>query len=253
MLEHKAALSVVIITKNEEARLLAALESVSWADEVIVLDDESADNTRRLAEDFGCRVIKRKMDIEGIHRNYGYAQAKNEWVLSLDADERVTAELKEEIIKILEEGADCNVFSMPFRNFIGDYWIRWGGWYPAYKDRLFRKGHFRYEEAGVHPRVFYDGKCGRLKGDILHYSYRNFSDFMAKLNALTTLEAKKWVDDKRRMSFGRAAWRAIDRFYRRYYSKKGRRDGFAGFMVAVFAGLYQIISYAKYWEIKKNS
>ncbi len=252
MLEHKAPLTVVIITKNEETKLMPALLSVKWADEVIVLDDESTDNTCKIAQDFGAKVIKRKMDNEGKHRNFGYSQAKNEWVLSLDADERVTPELGEEIVKMINEGTDCIVFAVPLRNFIGDYWVKWGGWYPAYKDRLFKKGRFQYEEVGVHPRVFYDGKCGRLKSDVIHLSYRDFSDFLNKTNRLTTLEAQKWFNDKRRMGFGRALWRAGDRFYRYYFSKKGRKDGFVGFMIAVFAALYQIMSYAKYWELKRR-
>jgi len=252
MLEHKALLTVVIITKNEESRLLPALESVSWADEVIVLDDESTDSTCKLAEDFGARVIKRKMDVEGVHRNFGYAQAKNDWVLSLDADERVTLELRDEIIGLFKNGFTTTGYNIPRRNYIGDYWVRYGGWYPSGQMKLFRKDKFKWEEVEVHPRAFLTGgAAGHLKGDIIHFSYRDFSDFLAKLNKQTTWEAKKWVDDKRLMSLGKAMWRAIDRFYRSYYSKKGKQDGFVGFMVAVFAGLYQIISYAKYWEMKE--
>jgi glycosyltransferase involved in cell wall biosynthesis len=250
MLERKAPLTVVIITKNEEKRIKACLESIAWADEAVVVDDESADATCRIAEEFGARVIKRRMDVEGRHRNFAYSQAKNEWVLSLDADERVSPELKGEIIKILNEGTDCAFFAIPLRAYIGNYWIRYGGWYPGYKDRLFKKGHFWYEEAGVHPRPFHKGKRGILKGDIFHYSYRNFADFLAKLNKLTTLEAEKWVQDRRGMSFFKALWRAVDRFYRTYHSKKGKKDGFVGFMVAFFAAMYQILSYAKYWELK---
>jgi len=253
MLEHKTPVTVMIMTKNEEAKLGECLQSVSWADEIIVLDDESTDKTCAIAEGFGARVIKRKMDLEGIHRNFGYAQAKNEWVLSLDADERVTPELGEEIVKTINEGIDCNVFAIPLRNYIGDYWIKHGGWYPAYKDRLFKKEHFRYEEVGVHPRVFYDGERGVLKSDIIHLSYRDFSDFLNKSNRLTTLEAQKWFEDGRPMGFGRALWRAGDRFFRSYFGKNGRKDGFIGFMIAFFAAFYQIMSYAKYWELKNKN
>ena len=251
MLEHKAPLSVVIITKNEEARLKPCLESVSWADEVIVLDDESIDNTCKTAQDFGARVIKRRMDVEGRHRNFGYSQAKNDWVLSLDADERVTPELRDEIIELLKKGPDTMGYNIPRRNYIGDYWVRYGGWYPAAQMKLFRKDKFKWEEVEVHPRAFLQGVAGFLKNDIIHYSYRDFSDFLNKINKQTTWEAKKWIDDRRPMGLAKAAWRAIDRFYRTYYSKQSKKDGFVGFMVAFFAGLYQIISYAKYWEMKQ--
>jgi len=192
MLEHKVPLTVVIITKNEESRLLPALESVSWADEVIVLDDESTDSTCKLAEDFGARVIKRKMDVEGVHRNFGYAQAKNDWVLSLDADERVTLELRDEIIGLFKNGFTTTGYNIPRRNYIGDYWVRYGGWYPSGQMKLFRKDKFKWEEVEVHPRAFLTGGvASHLKGDIIHYSYRDFADFLAKLNKQTTREAIK--------------------------------------------------------------
>ena len=126
--------------------------------------------------------------------------------------------------------------------------VRWGGWYPAYKDRLFRKGRFKYEEVGVHPRVIYEGKCGRLKGDIIHNSYEDFSELTDSLNAQTTKEAEKWITTGKKVSFLTALWRAFDRFYRSYVAKKGYRDGVIGLMVAVNGGFYQILSYAKYWE-----
>jgi glycosyltransferase involved in cell wall biosynthesis len=251
MFEHKVPLSVVIITKNEEKRLVPCLESVAWADEIIVLDDESADRTAQIADDFGAKVIKRKMDVEGTHRNFGYAQAKNDWVLSLDADERVTPELRDEIIELFKKGFSTTGYNIPRRNYIGDYWVRYGGWYPSSQMKLFRKDKFKWEEVEVHPRAFLQGVAGFLKNDIIHYSYRDFSDFLNKVNKQTTWEAKKWVDDKRPMGLFKAGWRAIDRFYRTYYSKQAKKDGFMGFMVAFFAAFYQIASYAKYWEAKQ--
>jgi glycosyltransferase involved in cell wall biosynthesis len=215
-----------------------------------VLDDESADNTSKIAQDFGVKLIKRRMDIEGKHRNFGYAQAKNDWVLSLDADERVTVELREEITELFNKGFSTTGYNIPRRNYIGDYWVRYGGWYPSAQMKLFRKDKFRWEEVEVHPRAFLDGVAGFLKNDIIHYSYKDFSDFLNKINKQTTWEAKKWVDDKRPMNFFRAMWRAIDRFYRTYHSKQGKKDGFLGFMAAFFGALYQILSYAKYWELK---
>lgn len=248
-MEEKIPLSVVVITKNEAENIEGCLESVSWAKEIIVMDDFSIDETVTLARKFTERIFQRKMDVEGSHRNYAYSLATNEWVLSLDADERVSPQLKEEIVKVLNGVTDCNVFSIPIRNYIGNYWVRWGGWYPAYKDRLFRKGHFRYEEVGVHPRVFYDGKCGRLKGDIIHYSYKNFGEFVDSLNNQTTKEAEKWIATSRRVSLNKALWRTIDRFIRTFLTKKGYRDGFVGLFVAYSAAIYQFLSYAKYRQI----
>lgn len=247
-MEKKIPLSVVVIVKNEEKRIADCLQSVGWVDEIIVVDDMSTDKTVEITRRHTDRIFQRKMDVEGIHRNYAYSLAGNEWVLSLDADEKVSPELRDEITRVINEGTDCNVFAIPLRNYIGDYWVRWGGWYPAYKDRFFRKGHFWYEEVDVHPRVIYDGRCGRMKGDIIHYSYENFSELIGSLNAQTSKEAQKWITSGRKMSLAKALWRAADRFIRSFISKKGYKDGVIGLMVAWNSGLYQILSYAKYWE-----
>lgn len=248
------SVSVVVLTKNEERNITACLESVSgWADEIIVVDDESSDKTCDIAQKYGCRVIKRKMDVEGRHRNFAYAQAKNQWVLSLDADERATPELREEIAKILSANFSENGFTIPRRNFIGTYWVKYGGWYPSPQLKFFRRDKFRYEEAGVHPRAFMDDPCGHLKSDIIHYSYRNLEDFLNKLNNQTTREAQKWFQQNKPMRLGRFLWRSLDRFIRTYVARKGYKDGFIGFAIAYFASLYQFISYLKYRELVLNN
>jgi len=141
---NKIPLSVIILARNEETRITDCIKSVSgWADEIIVIDDESADRTKEISESLGARVIVRKMDIEGRHRNWSYGQAKNEWILSLDADERPTEELKNEITETLSRKPEENAFAIPRKNFIGDYWIKGGGLYPASQLKLFRKGKFK--------------------------------------------------------------------------------------------------------------
>jgi len=245
----KVNVSVVVLTRNEQARIGQCLESVAWAQEIIVVDDESTDRTLEIVKRYTDKVFIRKMDIEGRHRNWAYALAKNTWVLSLDADEVVTPGLKDEIAQTLARDPQENGFTIPRRNFIGTYWVRYGGWYPSPQLRLFKKGAFRYEEAAVHPRAFMDDPCGHLHQDMIHYSYRNLEDFLVKLNNQTTREAQKWYDQKRPMRLGRFLWRTMDRFMRSYFGKKGYKDGFMGFAVAYFAGLYQFVSYLKYREL----
>ncbi|MGE5279816.1 MAG: glycosyltransferase family 2 protein [Deltaproteobacteria bacterium] len=245
----KVPLSVVILTKNEQDNIAACIASVrDWADEVLVVDDFSTDDTVRIAQEAADKVLIRKMEVEGTHRNWAYAQAKNLWVLSLDADEKVTPELRVEIDAALADTPHA-CFSVPLRNFIGDYWVRYGGWYPAGKVRLLRKDKFKYEEVGVHPRAEVQGSCGHLTKDIIHKGYPDFEHFLASLNRQTTLEARKWIVTGRRMGGGRITWRAIDRFFRRFVGKRGWKDGFIGFMVAFFDTLYQIMSYAKYRQM----
>ncbi len=257
----KITLSIVILTKNEEERIRDCIKSVGeWANEVIVIDDESTDNTPVLAKELGAKVLVKRMDVEGRHRNWAYLKANNEWVLSLDADERLTEELKDEIESILASVPEHNAFTIPRRNFIGDYWIRWGGMYPSAQLKLFRKDKFKWEEVEVHPRAFLDGECGHLKGDLIHYTYKNWASFLGKLNNQTTLEAKKWhklslTNPKKagyKMNLLHALWRTFDRFFRAFVAKRGYRDRFIGFMVAYFSSLYQIVSYAKYRDLVKK-
>ncbi len=246
-------LSVVILTKNEEKNINDCLQSVAgWADEILVVDDESTDRTLDIVKKYTDRIIIKRMDIEGRHRNFAYSQAKNLWVLSLDADERVTEELKKEIETAISSQAKYNGFTIPRRNYIGNYWVKYGGWYPSPQLKLFRKDKFRYEEVDVHPRAFMDDPCGHLKSDIIHYSYKNLEDFFSKLNNQTSREAQKWFNQDKPMRLGRFLWRTFDRFIRTYVARKGYKDGFIGFVVAFNAASYQFISYLKYRELTRK-
>lgn len=245
-------LTVVVLARNEETRLEACLRSVAWAAEVLVIDDDSTDGTVALAERLGARVLRRRMDIEGRHRNWASQQARHDWVFSLDADEQVTPELAEELRALFAGAPPREHYTVPRRNYIGRQWIRYGGWYPSAQVKLFDRRVFRWEEAAVHPRAFCDTPCGQLHQDLLHYSYRDIGDFVNKLNRQTTLEAEKWVTTGRRVSFGKALWRTLDRFARSFIGKQGYRDGTWGFVVSWLAGTYQLLSYAKYVELQQR-
>ncbi|MBF0331526.1 MAG: glycosyltransferase family 2 protein [Candidatus Omnitrophica bacterium] len=242
-------ISVVIIAKNEEDNMDACILSAKgWADEIVVVDDNSTDATVAIAAKHGAVIYRRTMDNEGIHRNWAAAQAKNEWVLYLDADERVTPELQQEIDAVLPATTHV-AFAIPFRTYIGHHFVNHSGWYPGSKTRFVRKSKFHYEEVAVHPRVFHDGSCGHLTKDIIHYGYPDIAHFLASLNRQTTLEAHKWVNTGRKMTMLIGFWRTIDRFFRSYIGKGGWKAGFMGFVIAYFASLYQIMSYIKYYEI----
>lgn len=250
-MEKKAPVSVVVITKNEEKRLEACLDTCRWAEEIVVLDDMSTDRTKEIAAKYTDKIIERKMDKEGKHRNFGYAQASQPWVLSLDADEHVTPELAKEITAAVTNNTENHTcFAMPMKIFIGSEWISGAGYYPSARAKLFKKGEFRYdEEQGVHPRVYYEGTCGRLNGELMHYSFRNTEDFLRKFNRETTLEAEKWIIDGRKVSFANSFRKMIDRFLKNYFLKGGIKMGFLGFLMCIFHSLYQVIAYAKYREL----
>ena len=247
----KIPLTVVILAKNEEAAIGACCESVSgWVEEIIVVDDNSTDHTVDIVKRYTSRVYTQTMLNEGQHRNWAYALAGQDWVLSLDADEQVSAELRNELCSGSFQSGLQKAWSIPIKTYIGDYWVRYAGWFPASKIRLFDKNFFRYEEAEVHPRALVSGPVGELTQAIIHRGYPDFEHFLASLNRQTTLEAKKWVRTGVNMPLGRAVRRAVDRFMRTYFRKRGYKDGFMGFMVAYFAALYQVMSYAKYWQMR---
>jgi glycosyltransferase involved in cell wall biosynthesis len=227
---------------------------VSWAEEIIVLDDHSTDGTIAVAKEFTDKIHSRKMENEGKHRNFAYGLVTQPWVLSLDADERVTPELRDEIISVLKNNPDCNGYAIPRKNFVGKYWARYGGMYPSAQLRLFRKGVFKYDElAEVHPQAYMQDPRGMLKNDILHYTYRDFTDAIAKLDRQTDLEARKWFREKRKVGLFNTARKMVDRFWRAYFNKKGYKDGVIGLFLAVNSGMYQFLSFAKYWEMKRGS
>jgi glycosyltransferase involved in cell wall biosynthesis len=248
----KAPISIVVITKDEEGNISECLKSASWADEIVVLDDNSSDNTVNIAKQFTDKVSSRKMDIEGKHRNYAYSLAKNNWVLSLDADERITPELAGELTGLLRSEMKDKAYTIPIKSYMGKRWIKHSGWYPAAKVRLFDKRFFKYEEAEVHPRVFIDGSCGHLKKDIIHYSYRDFHDFFVSLNNQTTLEAKKWFKERRSVNFLQMYRKSLSRFLKGYVQKGGFKDGLLGFTISWAGALYQFMSYIKYKEMLSN-
>ena len=246
-------LSVVILAKNEARRISDCLQSVCWAAERLVIDDGSTDETAQLAVSCGARVLTRTMDLEGRHRNWAHAHAAHEWILSLDADERVTPELAQDIRELFAQGPGRDVYAIPRRNYVGDRWVRHGGWYPSPQVKLFKKSIFRWEETTVHPRAISDRPWGVLAHDLLHYSYRDRGDVLAKLDRHTSLEAKKWVLDGRRMSAGKALWRSVDRFVRSYVLKQGYLDGGLGLFLAWVGGAYQWRSYVKYVKLKRQT
>ena len=224
-----------------------------------MVDSHSTDKTVNIARRFTDKIYERSMDVEGTHRNYAYGQASSEWVLSLDADENISPQLKDEIMDLLRDelkSSKHDVYSIPIKTFVGDKWAKYAGWYPAPKVRLFRKGKFRYDDSEVHPRTFYEGSCGHLKGDILHYAYKDLTDIFSNLNEQSTLQAKEWFREKRKFKTSRFLRTSCDRFLKKYFLKNGFKGGILGFILSAADGIYQFMSYAKLWELyddaKKN-
>ncbi|MBI3601333.1 MAG: glycosyltransferase family 2 protein [Candidatus Omnitrophica bacterium] len=251
-------LSIIIIAKNEQERIKDCLESVhGWANEIIVVDDHSTDQTRSMAAAYTDKIFQRAMDLEGRQRNFAVSHASNDWVMMLDCDERPTPELKGEIEDLLGHPPEKIVaFWIPQICFLGDVHIKYGGWSNPHI-RLYHKKYVTWSEAAcdvVHPGVRVAPGYGgaNLKQALIHYNYKNVEDVIRKTNRLTTLEAIKWHLDGRKMTQGRAMWRTVDRFFRRYVGRKGYKDGYYGLVLAVFSAVYEFAAYSKYKEIKEK-
>ncbi|NQT95128.1 MAG: glycosyltransferase family 2 protein [Candidatus Omnitrophica bacterium] len=253
MNEKKYSISVVTMTRNSATKIRDCLESAKWSDDIVVIDDFSKDNTLDIVGEYTNNIHQRKWENEGRQRNFAYSKAKNEYILSLDSDERITSELQDELIRLAEEGFTHNGYNVPHKNYIGNRWIRHGGWYPNRKLKLFKKSEFRYAEEEYHPPAIMEGERKDLNGEIIHLAYKDFSDMVRKVDHQTNFESEKWFRDKRKMSLARALRKSFDRFFKAYFLKQGFRDGFLGFMMAFFGGFYQLLSYAKYAELKKET
>jgi glycosyltransferase involved in cell wall biosynthesis len=241
-------LSVTVIAWNEEARLRDCLESVSWADEIVVVDAESTDKTAQLAREFTDKVWVRPWPGFPVQKNFALEQATGEWILSLDADERVSPELRERIRRILLADGPADGFAVPRKNVFWGAWVRHGGLYPDYQLRLFRRGAGRFVESEVHESVAVQGHVEALAEPLLHHSYRGLEDFVARSNRYSTLAAVELVRGGHRPRWTDLTLRPFARFFSMYVMKLGFLDGWRGFLLAVLYANYVFLRMAKAWE-----
>jgi glycosyltransferase involved in cell wall biosynthesis len=241
-------LSVAIIVWNEEERLRACLESVAWADEIVVVDAESTDKTVPLAREFTDKVYVRPWPGFPIQKNFALDQATGDWILSVDADERVTPELREKIGAIVKDDGPADGYSIPRRNIFWGAWVRHGGLYPDYQLRLFRRGAGRFVEDAVHESARVVGRVETLAEPLLHHSYRDLEDFVRRSNRYSTLSARDWVRRGRPVRVRHLVTRPLGRFFSMYVIQRGFLDGWRGFVLAVLYAEYVFLRMAKVWE-----
>lgn len=247
-----AKLSVIIITKNESANIRACLESVAWADEIIVVDSASTDGTQEIAREFTPQVhVHADWPGFGAQKNRALDYASKDWVLSLDADERVTPELRAEIEAVLLD-ARADGYEIPrLSSFCGRF-MRHSGWHPDYVLRLFRRGKARFSDALVHESVQLQGSAARLQQPLLHYSYRDFEDVLSKLNSYSSAAAAMLERRGKRGSLAQAVLHGLWAFIRTYFLRAGFLDGREGFMLAVMNAENSYYRYIKLWLKQKS-
>jgi len=227
-------LSVVIITRDEEAAIGAALDSVAFADEIVLVDSGSRDRTVEIARARGAKVIE-TTDWPGFgaQKNRALDQATREWVFSLDADERVTPELRAEIESVVKGGATQDAYDVPrLSSYCGRY-LRHGGWWPDHVTRLFRRGKARFSDDLVHERLVVSGSTGRLKGHLLHEAFDDFEEVLRKVDQYSTANAQMMHARGKRGSLASAVLHGGWAFFRTYVLRAGFLDGRHGFMLAV--------------------
>ena len=243
-------ISIVIVTKNEGINIEEALKSVSDAKEIIVVDSFSTDRTVEICEQFTEKVYQHEWQGFARQKQTAVDYAEGPWVLILDADERVTPELKEEIVNTISR-ADCNGFYMPRENYFIGKWIKHGGWWPDNTLRLFMKGRGRLDHREVHEKVVVEGNVGYLKNPLKHYTYRSVSDFVERMERYSTLAAKEIRKNSGNAGLYSLTIKPVAAFMKMYLLRLGILDGKRGLMLAVLYSYYTFLKYAKTWEKQK--
>jgi len=247
-------LSGLVCAHNEEGRIADCLANLAFCDEVVVVADRCTDRTEAIARQMGARVISGIFPIEGLRKAAGVAACNGQWILEIDADEAVPPALAKEIRTVLESGRDGDWYQVPVDNFIGERLVRhgWGGSFGASSvARLFRKGTKSWKSERVHPGTQFQGLYGgKLRYAILHKVDDNIEDMYERLIRYTTLRGQDLAESGKIKGLWNDGFRGIRRFFKCYLSRKGYREGDMGFLIAVMAGLYPLLSNFRAREIR---
>jgi glycosyltransferase involved in cell wall biosynthesis len=242
-------LSVTIIAFNEENNLKDCLESVKWADEIIIVDSESNDRTIEIAKNYSNKVIIKKWEGFSIQKSFALANTSNELVLSVDADERVSPELKEEIILLLSSNMEFDGYYIPRRNFFLGKEIKNCGWYPDHQLRLFKKSKTVVDSRKVHEGFLVSGKCGYLKQNLIHLTHNSLHEVFKKINEYSTLEAEELFTSKKAKPIN-IIINPFAAFLSHFIYRKGFKDGVYGLMVSLIHAATKMMTYMKIWDLQ---
>jgi glycosyltransferase involved in cell wall biosynthesis len=247
-------LSVYVIAYNDEPNMRACLESVAgWAAELIVVDSHSTDRTAAIAKEFTDKVYQVEFTGFGALRNQAVAYCANEWIFSLDTDERMTPELKREIGQVVERPGAADAYFVPRKNYFLGRWIKHCGWYPDYRQpQLFRKSRLRYRQELVHESFDCDGRIGHLSHPALQYPFRDIDHYIAKQDRYSDLMARRMVEQGGRFSAHQLVTHPLAAFVKMYGLRRGFLDGMPGLILSGLYGYYTFMKYAKFWELTKE-
>lgn len=246
-------ISTFILCCNEEKKIRQCLESISWSDEIIIVDSGSTDQTLDIAREFTDKIYHNDWPGFVAQKKYGLSLCSNEWVLNIDSDEVVSPELQNEIKQKLQLN-DPEIHGFEINRvvyFLGKWW-RKGGWYPEYRLRLLRKSHTTWGGVDPHEKAIVTGKVERIKGELLHFTYDSIHDQIQSLNNHSTWAAKSLAKEGEQTTFVNIVLRPISRFIKFYFLKKGFLEGLPGVLVAILEAYYTFLKYLKLWEINNN-
>ena len=245
--------TATVITYNEAANIRAALESLSWADEIVVVDSESTDDTVSIARTFTDKVIVRPWPGYVEQKNFAAAQAAHDWIFSLDADERVSPELSRELTALIARGPAAAGYRVPRVTFHLGRWIRSTDWYPDYQLRFYDRRRGRWTGRHVHESVKVDGPSEDLRGELQHYAYRDLAHHFQTMDRYTPLAAKQMFEEGRRAGWIDLVMHPPAAFFRNYLLRGGFKDGVPGLIVSAMNARYVGLKFAKLWELSSSS
>lgn len=249
----KVPLSVVVIAHNEEMRIKNCLSSVQWADDLlVVIDPETQDRTAEIARELGARVLVESWRGFGPQKSFAASQAKNDWVLSLDADEEASPGLSAEIQSSFASLDPKSAYRIPRSSYHLGRWIRFGGWSPDYQVRLFNRKFSGWNQATIHEKVEAE-TVATFKHSLLHFLFENLAEQINTNNRYSSLLAEKDFKEGKRFSILKLIFKPWIKFFETYLLKMGFRDGLAGFVIAVGAGYSIFLRQAKIWELQRES
>jgi glycosyltransferase involved in cell wall biosynthesis len=248
----RAGLSVAIITLDEERNIAACLDSVRWADEIVVCDSGSRDRTVEIAERYGARTFRDDWRGFSEHKNLAVERCRQDWVLVLDADERVPEALRREIEDALRGGGEAAGYSVGRRNYFLGAWIRHGGWYPDRSIRLFRRGHGRFRRRAVHEVVEVAGPVGVLREALEHHTYASVQEFLQRMARYADLASHEMHAAGKRCRAIDLTLRPVWTVVRMYVLRRGFLDGWRGLLLAGLYGCYTLAKYAALWERERG-
>lgn len=247
----RAPLSAVLITRNAAAVLEPCLESVAFADEIVVVDSGSTDGSIQIAERHGARVVQKEWLGFGRQKQFAVDQAKHDWVLCIDSDERVSPELRASILRALPSPVSP-VYRMPRRNRFLGRWLSHGEGYPDWSPRLFNRLNARWSDDLVHEKVLYAVTPGTLEGDLLHDSYEDLATYLERQNRYTTLAARQLYEVGKEAGVGRLLFSPVVRFLKFYVLRLGFLDGLPGFLHISIGCINSYMKYAKLIELHRE-